>query len=56
MVLASEKNDLDAISLIELGNICYTKDFLSMSVLRGEADLEDAEFKIERSQKRRKSS
>lgn len=46
VVLALERDDLESISLMDHGVTCYTKDLLSTSILRGELELGDDEFRI----------
>ena len=46
IVLGFGDNDPDAMTLNEDGAACYTKDFLSTSILRGEVDFEDDEFQM----------
>jgi hypothetical protein len=46
IVLAAEKDDADAQALIESGRTCFSKDFLTNSILRGEVDLQSDEFRI----------
>jgi len=45
IVLGFGVNDPDAMTLHEEGAICYTKDFLSASILRNEVDLDGVEFR-----------
>jgi len=46
IVLGFGDNDPDAMTLNEEGAKCYTKDFLSASILRNEVDLDDDEFEM----------
>ena len=46
IVLGYGDDDVNAITLMEEGTKCYTKDFLSASILRNEVDLEDEEFQM----------
>ncbi|KAF2628453.1 hypothetical protein BU25DRAFT_36159 [Macroventuria anomochaeta] len=46
IVLATEEGDPDAEKMIEDGEICYHKDLLTTSILRGTLDLDSDEFKI----------
>lgn len=46
IVLAKEEEDPDADKMIEDGEICYHKDLLTTSILRGTLDLDSDEFKI----------
>lgn len=46
IVLATEDEDPDAEKLIEKGEMCFHKDLLTMSILRGSVDLVSNEFKI----------
>lgn len=46
IVLAVEEDDADAVTLIEHGHMCFNKDFLTHSILRGKIDLESKEFRI----------
>ena len=46
IVLALETGDLDAPTLVDKGVVCYGKDLISMSILRGRLDLESEEFRI----------
>ncbi|KAF2122721.1 hypothetical protein BDV96DRAFT_639289 [Lophiotrema nucula] len=45
IVLASDEDD-DAVALAENGFSCYTKDLLTLSILRGKLDLDSEDFKI----------
>lgn len=46
IVLALESGDLDAPTLVEKGAVCYGKDLISNSILRGRLDLESKDFRI----------
>ena len=46
IVLALESGDLDAPTLVDKGAVCYGKDLISMSIMRGKLDLESEEFRI----------
>ncbi|KAJ4993326.1 hypothetical protein SVAN01_01301 [Stagonosporopsis vannaccii] len=46
IVLAKEEDDPDVAKIVEDGEICYHKDLLTTSILRGKLDLDDYEFKI----------
>lgn len=46
ILLAKEDGDEDAVALVESGKTCFSKDFLTNSILRGAVDLESDEFKI----------
>ncbi|KAF2185736.1 hypothetical protein K469DRAFT_631630 [Zopfia rhizophila CBS 207.26] len=46
IILALEEGDPDAVLLAENGHTCYHRDLLTISILRGEFDLESDEFKI----------
>ncbi|GME57684.1 brct domain protein [Neofusicoccum parvum] len=59
IILASEHGDLEAMTLSgtdkdEERRQCYTKDLISMSVLRGFLDIENEEFKIRLSGREKK--
>ncbi|KAJ4305556.1 hypothetical protein N0V90_001087 [Kalmusia sp. IMI 367209] len=45
--LAAEEGDKDVAALLDSGHTCFTKDFLTNSILRGELDLESEEFKVQ---------
>ncbi|OJD34251.1 brct domain protein [Diplodia corticola] len=52
IILATDHGDLEVMALmgsdrIEGGHPCYSKELISMSVLRGSLDLENEEFKIQ---------
>jgi hypothetical protein len=40
------ENDEDAVVIMKNGYTCYTRDLLTLSILRGKLDLESDEFKI----------
>lgn len=46
IVLALESGDLDAPILVEKGAICYCKDLVTTSILRGKLELDSGEFRI----------
>lgn len=46
IVIGAEEGDTDAEKLIESGKACFSKDFLTNSILRGAIDLESEEFRI----------
>lgn len=47
IILATEDDDKDAEKLMsEEGIVCYTRDLVPFSILRGLLDLESDEFKI----------
>ncbi|KAF2822222.1 hypothetical protein CC86DRAFT_458706 [Ophiobolus disseminans] len=46
VILAMEESDKEAEKLIQDGYICYTRDLLPTSILRGALDLDSDEFKI----------
>jgi hypothetical protein len=46
VVLAAEEGDEDARVLIEKGRECFSKDFLTNSILRGEVDWRSEEFRV----------
>lgn len=46
VILALEHGDNDAVTLLEKGRSCYSKDLLSIGVLRGRLDLDGEEFRI----------
>ncbi|KAF2087484.1 hypothetical protein K490DRAFT_57088 [Saccharata proteae CBS 121410] len=46
VVIALEHGDRDAVSVSEAGIQCYQRDLLSMSILRGDCDLESEEFRF----------
>ncbi|KAF2000969.1 hypothetical protein P154DRAFT_522231 [Amniculicola lignicola CBS 123094] len=46
IILAIEQDDDDAIVLAEKGMVCYSKDLLTLSILRGDVDLHSEEFKL----------
>lgn len=46
IVLARERDDLDAVALMGQGTACYSRDLLSISIMRGTLDLECDEFRI----------
>ncbi|KAJ4364907.1 hypothetical protein N0V95_000554 [Ascochyta clinopodiicola] len=46
IVLAKEEEDPDADKMIEDGEMCYHKDLITNSILRGTLDLDSDEFKI----------
>lgn len=56
IVLGLEKEDLEARNFFEHGYICYTKDLLSTSILRGELRLDDDEFKMKMSSSQAKKA
>lgn len=47
IVLAAESDDPDAKALVEAGRACFSKDFLTKSILRGELDRQSDEFRID---------
>ncbi|KAF2759147.1 hypothetical protein EJ05DRAFT_334641 [Pseudovirgaria hyperparasitica] len=46
-VIVNEKSDYDASALQQAGHNLYSKDIISLSILRGHLDLTSAEFRIE---------
>lgn len=46
IVLALESGDLDAPTLVEKGAVCYCKDLVTTSILRGKLELDSGEFRI----------
>ncbi|KAJ4351693.1 uncharacterized protein N0V89_007036 [Didymosphaeria variabile] len=45
--LAEAEGDKDVPALLEAGHTCYTKDFLTHSIVGGEVDLASEEFKVQ---------
>ena len=46
IVLALENGDLDAPILVDKGAVCYCKDLVTTSILRGKLELDSGEFRI----------
>lgn len=46
-------NDPDVANLLATGSTCYTKDFLTMSLLRGACDFTSVEFQIKKQDKKK---
>ncbi|KAF2733926.1 hypothetical protein EJ04DRAFT_577241 [Polyplosphaeria fusca] len=46
VILALDEGDVDMAALTERGFTCFSKDFLTLSILRGDVDLDSPEFKI----------
>lgn len=46
IVLGKDKGDKEVETLLQEGTTCYTKDLLTMSILRGELVLDSDEFRI----------
>ncbi|KAF2798189.1 hypothetical protein K505DRAFT_117783 [Melanomma pulvis-pyrius CBS 109.77] len=46
IILALGEEDEDAATLMQDGHVCYTRDFLTLSILRGEISLDSDEFQI----------
>lgn len=44
--LVAEEGDTDVAVLAEKECVCYSKDFLTNSVVRGEVDLDSEEFRV----------
>ena len=44
---AEGKGDPDVRALREMGHVCYTKEFLTQSVVVGEVDWKSGEFRVE---------
>ncbi|KAL5392191.1 hypothetical protein DPSP01_000709 [Paraphaeosphaeria sporulosa] len=45
--LAEAEGDKDVPALLEAGHMCYTKDFLTHSIVVGEVDLANEEFRVQ---------
>lgn len=45
--LAEAEGDKDLPALLDAGHACYTKDFLTHSIIVGEVDLSSEEFRIQ---------
>lgn len=46
IIMALEEGDEEAVALAKEGHPCYSKDLLTLSILRGEVDLENDELKL----------
>jgi hypothetical protein len=46
LAVDGKDEDADAKALVESGRVCFSKDFLTNAILRGEVDRESEEFRI----------
>ena len=47
IVLALDSDDVDTPILVEKGAVCYCKDLVTTSILRGKLELDSVEFRID---------
>lgn len=53
VMIGIANNDPDITNLLATGSTCYTKDFLTMSLLRGACDFTSVEFQIKKQDKKK---